>query len=191
MSNSIDPILCPVVWETHRFERDRAYGTLLPQEPNHAARPLLERAAKEGVVEGARRRDMERAALAGLWLWHDFLDESHTISQSLESPEGSYWHAIMHRREGDFWNSKYWLRRVGQHETFVHIATQGTDFIDRNKYAAPFYPLVEHAWDAAGFVDVCEEVHKRPDDPRYRAAVELQKIEWQELFAHCARLAAG
>src|SRR5689334_18276195 len=44
--------------------------------------------------------------LAGLWLWHDYLDESHRICQALETETGALWHAIMHRREGDFSNSK-------------------------------------------------------------------------------------
>ena len=41
-------------------------------------------------------RDAAAAAAcrAGLWLYHDFLDESHTISQEIETPEGSYWHAL-------------------------------------------------------------------------------------------------
>src|SRR5688500_4990238 len=56
--------------------------------------------------------DFASACMAGLWLYHDFLDESHAISQDLHTVEGSYWHAIMHRREPDAWNSKYWFRRV-------------------------------------------------------------------------------
>src|SRR5688500_14191487 len=43
-----------------------------------------------------RSHDDAVALLAGLWLWHDFLDESHTISQGLHTPTGSFWHAIMH-----------------------------------------------------------------------------------------------
>ena len=34
-----------------------------------------------------------RACLAGLWLYHDFLDESHAISQDLDTKESSCWHA--------------------------------------------------------------------------------------------------
>src|SRR4051812_21642110 len=48
------------------------------------------------------------ALLAGLWVWPTWLDESHQISQAIASPAGSFWHAILHRREGDFGNSKYW-----------------------------------------------------------------------------------
>jgi len=53
------------------------------------------------VPHAVRDRDMARACLAGLWLSHDFLDESHTISQEIATPTGSYWHGLMHRREPD------------------------------------------------------------------------------------------
>src|SRR5439155_27265178 len=49
-----------------------------------------------------RDRLMGSACLAGLWLWFDYLDESHSLSQDIHTPEGSFWHGIMHRREGDF-----------------------------------------------------------------------------------------
>src|SRR4051794_22468194 len=52
---------------------------------------------------------------AGLWLYVDNLERSHTVSQSLDSPTGAYWHGIMHRREGDFANSHYWMRRAAGH----------------------------------------------------------------------------
>src|SRR4051794_41678662 len=52
-------------------------------------------------------RPMAGACRAGLWLLFDFLDESHRVSQELHTPEGSFWHAIMHRREPDPDNSKY------------------------------------------------------------------------------------
>ena len=49
---------------------------------------------------------MASACLAGLWLYHDYLDESHAVSQSIHTPAGSYWHGLMHRREPDFANPK-------------------------------------------------------------------------------------
>lgn len=62
---------------------------------------------------------------AALYLKHGFLDASHKISQQVETRTGSYWHAIMHRKEGDFSNSKYWYRRVGPHPV---LAALGKDF---------------------------------------------------------------
>ena len=50
---------------------------------------------------------------SGLLLWNDALDVSHKISQKIDSQTGSYWHGIMHRREPDYSNAKYWFRRAG------------------------------------------------------------------------------
>ena len=60
-------------------------------------------------------RTMAQACLAGLWLRFDFLDESHAISQEIKTATGSFWHGIMHRREPDYDNAKYWFHRVPNH----------------------------------------------------------------------------
>ena len=52
---------------------------------------------------------------AALWLYVDDLDRSHTISQGIDGSTGAYWHGIMHRREGDFGNSHYWMRQAAAH----------------------------------------------------------------------------
>src|SRR5947208_9436780 len=71
-----------------------------PGSPNAALRDRLR--AFDPVTDLGRPvadADMARACHAGLWLYHDFLDESHAVSQEIDTPTGSFWHAVMHRRE--------------------------------------------------------------------------------------------
>jgi hypothetical protein len=103
--------------------------------------------------------------LSGLWLLHGFLDDSHEISQSIESKEGSFWHGIMHRLEADFGNSKYWYRKVGGHDVIGQIAERHAD-----------YPY--------GFVDACEHAADVGGDDRV-AGVAIE--EWVQLFEFCYR----
>jgi hypothetical protein len=66
-----------------------------PGRPDPALRPKLEALDDSAFAPHAvRDRDMVRACLAGLWLYHDFLDESHKISQEIDTPTGSYWHVL-------------------------------------------------------------------------------------------------
>src|SRR5689334_20524779 len=60
-------------------------------------------------------REMRQACRAGLLLLNDDLEASHHLAQQIETMTGSFWHAIMHRREGDFSNSQYWLQQAGSH----------------------------------------------------------------------------
>jgi hypothetical protein len=131
--------------------------------------------------------DTANAMLAALWLWHDALDESHHISQKIETPDGSYWHAIMHRREGDFSNAKYWLARCRNHPVAPAIAEQLPAVIAGRSSDSLVGRLSGNGgWDPFAFVDLAEDVHDRPDDPRHALAVAVQRLEWRALFDHCA-----
>src|SRR2546430_2293455 len=90
-----------------------------PGSPNSSLRSQLAKLTVEFAFGGkVANREMAEACLAGVWLLHDFLDESHKISQSIETATGSIWHGIMHRREPDYGNAKYWFHRVGAHPVF-------------------------------------------------------------------------
>lgn len=47
------------------------------------------------------------AALAGEW------DAAHRIVQDSADPLACWIHAILHKIEGDAWNSRYWYGRCG------------------------------------------------------------------------------
>ena len=50
-------------------------------------------------------------------LWHDARgdwDAAHTVAQAIETPDGAWIHAYLHRKEGDASNAAYWYRRAGK-----------------------------------------------------------------------------
>lgn len=130
-----------------------------------------------------------RACLAGLWLRFDFLEESHRLSQELTMPEGSYWHGIMHRREGDFANASYWFRRVGDHPIFEALGTETAQLLSTQPACAGLDRLgAGKPWDPHRFVDMCKAcVHGKLDADQ--ALREIQRLEWEMLFAYCHRRA--
>jgi hypothetical protein len=114
---------------------------------------------------------------AGIWLLAGDLNRSHEVSQNLETVEGSYWHGIMHRREGDFWNAKYWFRKVGPHPVFEQLAQH----LSLANSTLPIQDLSSSTKVAAALVDSCERaLSSQPEQVN-----ELQRIcwlEWQFLF---------
>jgi hypothetical protein len=132
-----------------------------------------------------------RAILSGLWLWHDWLDSSHTISQELHTSTGSFWHAIMHRREGDFSNAKYWYDRCAKHPVLPVILAQVQPIVGPLPADKTILKLTLHGWNPHAFVDLVEQVDGHPDHPLHRLAVSLQQLEWRLLFDHTLRAATG
>ena len=150
---------------------------------------LAEAFAPHQIVD----QSMADACLAGLWLMYGHLDESHTISQSIETPTGSYWHAIMHRREGDFDNAKYWFRRVGIHPIFAPLAAAARELTGKSADDAESDRTIKRladtgAWDAYLFVDLCAAAVRRPS-PAIELCRLVQQQECRLLFDFCFRRA--
>ena len=150
---------------------DQAMHTLVPVEgasPDVLA--VVQRVVQDPALDG------HDAIKAGLWLYVDELDRSHGYSQSIHTPTGSFWHAIMHRREGDFSNAKYWYRKAGAHPAMGHIDLSGGGSASGSAIGA---------YDAEAFVDRVARANARceSDSPDL---VALQRHEWSALFEWCA-----
>ena len=123
------------------------------------------------------------AALSGLWLYFCGYDQAHAICQDLEAPEAAFWHGILHRQEPDATNAAYWFRRVGAHPVFPQLHEAAGEIL--NRFDAPL--KMKDRWDAFAFIDFCEAARRSPGSDSEKAALEIQRAEWQLLFDHCAR----
>lgn len=135
-------------------------------------------------------RGMAAACHAGLWLIHNQLDESHQISQDLHNSTGSFWHGIMHRREGDFSNAKYWFRSMGEHPVLAELGRDVAEIV--GDVPSDKSSLVDAAGrlDPFVFVDWCQAA-ARGDHSHDAALGKLTRREWERLFDWCFRQATS
>jgi hypothetical protein len=139
------------------------------------------------------------ALQAGLLQLHDALDASHSLSQGIEGrgrhQAGDYWHGIMHRREPDDSNAKYWFRQLGAHPVFDELASAADAILTRceSPDAARWRERLgtPSSWDAFAFVDLCSRCRRSADGGLETAVRRIQLVEMLLLLIQTWRDATG
>jgi hypothetical protein len=168
---------------------NREYPGLAPQPPDRSRNWLqlhLQAFSLEDIESKVTSLPDAIALKAGLFQIHDYLDASHELSQSIEGQgrraAGDYWHAIMHRREPDYSNAKYWFCHVGSHPVFTALAEAVDEILSQAESASAQTArqklLASGRWDPMAFVDFCQEC-SRGQDPDLTAIAE--RIQWTEM----------
>jgi hypothetical protein len=179
------PVFAPILETNRRRPLDGG-------EPDSKVKPTLKRLSIDTAFAHSRPTDSDMAAccISGVWLLYDFLDESHTISQNIDTTSGSFWHAIMHCREGDFSNAKYWFRNVGEHPVLAELGERAHVAASLRDAGSSLSDtcLRDGTWDPYAFVDLCQAVTRGQTAAR-ELCLDLQQAEWELLFDFCYRYA--
>ncbi|MCE2400735.1 hypothetical protein J4G08_07575 [Candidatus Poribacteria bacterium] len=149
----------------------------------------------EDLFQGQSLKDdiFGGAIKSGLLLWNDALDDSHDVSQELGNNTGSYWHGIMHRREPDYSNAKYWFGRVGTHPIFPELRERAIALFKETSNPSNALAQIgqtieaqEH-WDAYQFIDWCQAAENDLDSDVARFLQQVQAEEIKLLLAYSYR----
>lgn len=141
------------------------------------------------IVNPVKDERMLRAVECGLWLWNDYLDEAHKLAKAIDTDTGAFWHAIVHRLEGDYDNARHWYARCMGHPVRLALTNQSAILLNDLPADNRLIKLTFNGWNSDYLVELAQQFAGRPDDEFYKVLVVLQQLEWRVLLEYCAALA--
>ncbi len=119
---------------------------------------------------------------AMLWLRIGVIDPPHEIVQSETTPLASYLHGVVHRLEGDYWNSKYWFKQVRDSRllrSLSHSMEEKIKEANLFSFAANFKIMQDRSFVPSEFVSACEQQSQQAM-PDIESEASLELLGWAE-----------
>ncbi|WP_261301892.1 hypothetical protein [Paenibacillus andongensis] len=154
------------------------------------------------ITQGTSGQESYGLAIkAGLFLLNESLDKSHDIAQEITNATGSYWHALMHRMEGDYSNAKYWFNDVGHHPIFSNLLQYVSEYLtvkdladlDNEALRQKLEVLITSPeWIPCVFIDIVELQVSLVQNPIVDQWLRhIQRYEMQLLLQYCYEQSCG
>jgi hypothetical protein len=168
---------------TDRILRSEALlAKLFPKDISDRAAWRLTRDADDATVAGAPIGIPQAFSIVrgGLLYALDDLSGCHEFFQDTASSLVGYWHGMMHRREADFDNARYWFRRAGMLPFF--------DTLHHKAALISADVAIQLSWDPYLFTGTCEQ-QRFGADLDETELVRLQRAEFEVVFDYSWRQA--
>lgn len=164
---------------------DEALTIPFPTEPANYERVIRLRGTPDDALRSPTPTGDARfvpLVRAGLFYHHNALDDAHRLVQEATGDAAAYWHAMIHRRERDFENARYWLRRAGEQPSFAEMQARASE-VSSNMGR-------QMTWDPFLLVHLAEQLRFGAEDVRAEV-VGLGRVEFEVFFDYCYRQANG
>lgn len=133
------------------------------------------RQSPESLFSGSR---CPEGACAGLLLFAGHWSSAHELVDDLETPDGCYWHALIHRMEPDIGNSDYWFRQVGQHPLFPSVLDAARRLAAHHDVRLRF----DQEWNPTVFNGWCEAARENPQAEKSLLVAAIHSAECHLLW---------
>jgi len=148
-------------------------------EARELVRTVLQRAPDPNLRETIDALPAAPELRAGLHLANGEWERAHKLVQPLHTPAAAHWHALVHRHEGDFPNSKYWLRKAGRRAVYPRLAEAAREAGHGDLLTA------EGAWDPLRFTDALART------PDVQWVTDLDALETRLLLETCLEMGSS
>ncbi|CAF3362708.1 unnamed protein product [Rotaria socialis] len=130
-------------------------------------------------------------AIASLHLFNDDIGSCHDIVEKHSGHDiADYLHYLLHRREGDYWNAKWWVRQLKSQEFKSVYLSEKYNLFGNQKNTNDLSnsaQLVEAQKRAQTFVDRCEQAERQEDEEEKNLLKQMQWDEMKTVFGFARR----